>query len=151
MDLLPTIARITGSPAPADSVDGVDIWPMLTGEQPYIDREALLFFDTWHLQCVRWGPWKLHVARYNSYAWTQDPPGGRFNLPLPRPELYHIDNDPAEAYDRAPENPELVKDLVARVDRLLLSMPQQVRTSWQDTLSRRVMAPPVGALPRAED
>lgn len=151
MDLLPTVARVAGAPLPGDSVDGVDIWPSLAGEQPYMEREALLFFDNWQIQCVRWGPWKLHLSRYNSYAWTVDPPGGRFNLPLPEPELYHIDDDPGENYDRAAEQPQIVNELKQRVERLLLSHPEQVRSAWRDTLARRVQSTPVGALPRGEN
>lgn len=151
MDLLPTIARLCGSPVPSDSVDGVDIWPILSGDQPFVDREALLFFDGWQIQCIRWGPWKLHVARYNTYAWTLDPPGGRCNLPLPRPELYHIDEDPGESYDRAAEKPDLVNELKGRVERLLLNMPEKVRTAWRDTLSQRTQDTPAGALPRRDN
>jgi arylsulfatase A-like enzyme len=150
MDLLPTLAGLAGSAIAGEAVDGVDIWPVLTEQKPYIDREALLFFDNNHIQCVRWGPWKLHLARYNSFAWTLDPPGGRFNLRLSQPELYHIDNDPGESYDRAPEKPALVSDLLARVDRLMLSFPESVRAAWQDTMSRRVGATPVGSLPYRE-
>lgn len=150
MDLLPTITRLAGAGSPV-AVDGVDIWPMLTGEQAFIDREALLFFDVWNVQCVRWGPWKLHLARYNSNAWTVDPPGGRFNLPLANPELYHIDEDPSESYDRSAEKRQLVQDLTQRVDRLLLNMPDQVRAAWRDTRQRRVQQTPTGALPVPEN
>ena len=150
MDVLPTVARVTGAPIPADPVDGVDIWPVLAGEKPYVDREVLLFFDNWHIQCVRWGPWKLHLARYNSVAWTVDPPGGRWNLRLPSPELYHIDIDPSEAYDRAQERPDIVAELKARVERILHTLPEQVRISWQDTLNEPVQSTPPGALPRRQ-
>lgn len=151
MDVLPTLAKLAGATVPADSVDGLDIWPVLSGQQAYVEREALLFFDCWQLQCVRWGPWKLHLSRYNSYAWTVDPPGGRQNLPLPQPELYHIDSDSGESYDRAPSNPDLVKNLKARVERILLSMPDQVRWEWQGTQTKHVQGTPVGALPRSEE
>ncbi len=148
MDLLPTFARLSGASAPESSVDGVDIWPVLTGEVTYVDREALLFFDGWNIQAVRWGPWKLHLARYNSYPWTEDPPEGRYNLPLNPPELYHIDDDPTESYDRAAENPQVVRNLTDRVERMLLSLPEQVRVAWQDTRNERVINMPTGALPR---
>jgi arylsulfatase A-like enzyme len=146
MDLLPTIATLAGATA-IGRVDGIDIWPVLSGKEPAMSREALLFFDGYNIQCVRWGPWKLHLARYNSFAWTQDPPGGRFNLPLPQPELYHVDNDPSEAYDRASDHPDVIQDLRARVERLLHSMPEPVRAAWQETVARRVEGTPVGALP----
>jgi hypothetical protein len=147
---MPTLARLAGANISPDSVDGVDIWPMLSGQQSHVDRDLLLFFDCWQLQCARWGPWKLHVARYNSYAWTLDPPGGRLNLPLPQPELYNVDADPRESYDRAPDNPEIVNTMKAGIERLLLTMPDQVRGEWQGTQKMRVMRTPSGALPQVE-
>jgi arylsulfatase A-like enzyme len=150
MDLLPTFARLAGATVPASTVDGVDIWDMLTGEKPFIERDPLLFFDRWDVQCVRWGPWKLHLARYNSYAWTVDPPGGRMNLPLRRPELYHVDDDPTESYDRAPEKSQLVADLKKRAEELMQSMPDDARRAWRDTFAQRVQETPVGALPARE-
>jgi arylsulfatase A len=145
MDLMPTIARLCG--ASAGNVDGVDILPILTGENEYPGREPLLFFDVWNIQCVRWGPWKLHLSRYNSYAWTADPPEGRRNLPLRSPELYHVDDDPTESYDRAAENPEIVAKLRERVEAMLPTLPDQVSVAWRDTMSQRVQETPAGSLP----
>jgi arylsulfatase len=148
MDLMPTLARLSGGSAGV--VDGVDILPILTGENEYPGREPLLFFDRWNIQCVRWGPWKLHLSRYNTYAWTADPPEGRRNLPLRSPELYHIDDDPTESYDRAPENEQIVSQLKARVEAMLPSFPDEVRTAWRDTMSQRVQETPSGALPQLD-
>ena len=147
MDMLPTFAHLAGATVPSSTVDGVDIWDMLTGEKLFIERDPLLFFDRWDVQCVRWGPWKLHLSRYNSYAWTVDPPGGRMNLPLRKPELYHVDNDPTESYDRAPENVQLVEFLKKRAEELMQSMPDDARRAWRDTFSQHVQETPVGALP----
>ena len=149
MDLLPTFARLAGVGIGA-SVDGVDIWPMLTGQAMYIERDPLLFFDVWNLQCVRWGPWKLHLSRYNSFAWTVDPPGGRVNLPLAHPELYNVDEDATESYDRASSKPETVTILKKRVDDLLMSFPDQVRVAWRDTMTHKVQETPAGSLPSEE-
>lgn len=146
MDLLPTIAGLCGANLPVKA-DGLDIWPMLTGDRPFVDRDQLLFFDNWQLQCVRWGPWKLHFARYNSFAWTADPPGGRMNLPLPKPELYQVDEDPGESYDMATEKPELVANIRKRIDELMAGFPDPVRAAWRDTMSQKVADTPVGALP----
>jgi len=123
---------------------------MLNGDQFFVERDPLLFFDNWQIQCVRWGPWKLHLARYNSYAWTPDPPDGRWNLPLVHPELYHIDNDPGENYDRAPEKPQLIADLKKRTEEIIQSLPDEARRAWRDTLAVRVQETPVGGLPLRE-
>jgi arylsulfatase A-like enzyme len=146
MDLLPSIAGICGANLPV-KVDGVDILPILTGEKPYVERDILLFFDGWQLQCARWGPWKLHFARYNSFAWTIDPAGGRFNLPLRHPELYNVDDDPGESYDMAPEKSQVVTGIMKMVDDSLAAFPDQVRSAWSDTISQQTDETPVGALP----
>ena len=147
MDLLPTFARVAGAAAPTGT-DGVDLWPMLSGERSYVERDVLLFFDGWQIQCARWGPWKLHLSRYNSYAWTQDPPGGRWNLRLPDPELYNVDDDPGESFDQAGDKPEVVQFIRSRVEAMLPTLPAQVANSWRDTMSTPIIDTPVGALPR---
>ena len=149
MDIAATVSALSGA-TPAASYDGVNLWPVLTGEAPIVERDPLLFFDGWDVQCVRWGPWKLHLSRHNSFAWTVDPPEGRHNLPLPQPELYHIDRDPGEAYDRSSENPELIRDLVLRTEQLMAGMPEFVSACWRDTQRKRVQSTPVGALPRPD-
>lgn len=148
MDLMPTIAKLCGASLPSGLVDGVDIWPVLSGEQETVKRDILLFFDGWNLQCARWGPWKLHLSRYNTAPWSLDPPNGRANLALKQPELYHIDDDPGETYDLATEKPDLVNDLRGRVEEMLKTFPDQVRNAWRDTKSQNVQDTPAGAMPR---
>ena len=79
-----------------------------------VKRDIFLYFDTRYLQCARLGRWKLHVSRYNSFAWTPDPPGGRLNLPLPYPELYDVVADPSESCDVASDFPDVVADMVSK-------------------------------------
>jgi arylsulfatase A len=147
MDLLPTLARLSDAPLPDKPLDGVDIWPLLTGDKEEVDRDPLLYFDGWQLQCARRGPWKLHVSRYNCLIWAPEPAGGRFNLPLPRPELYDLDADPGESYDVAAGNPQIVCEIRERMEQLLSTFPSQVWAAWQDTMQRQVEDTPAGALP----
>lgn len=147
MDLLPTIAGLCNAPLPAAPLDGVDIWPVLSGQQNSVDRDIFLYFDSWNLQCARLGPWKLHVSRYNDFPWTPDPPGGRINLPLLRPELYNLEEDPDESYNVAADNPQVVSDIRARIRALLPTFPPQVVNAWNATMSRQVYNTVDGALP----
>jgi arylsulfatase len=149
IDILPTIAKLCGAALPSKPVDGIDIWPLLTKQKPKLEREAFLYFDGWNLQCARWERWKLHLARYNTFAYNPAPQGGRVNLPLPAPELYDIENDPDESYDMAPENPKIVAEILARVERLLPGFPDEVKQAWAQTRSRQAGPSAVGALPRA--
>lgn len=147
LDLLPTVAGLSGAAKPGLALDGVDIWPLLAGKAEDVEREMFLYFDSFHLQCARWGPWKLHFARYNTTAWMPGPPEGRLNLPLVHPELYHMDNDPEESYEESEDNPEVVEQMRRRVEQLLLTFPDPVRNAWRDTQRQPVEDTPVGAPP----
>jgi arylsulfatase A len=149
MDILPTIAGLASAKLPSAPLDGLDIWPILAGDQLRIDRDAFLYFDSWNLQCARLGPWKLHVSRYNDFAWNPDPPGGRLNLPLISPELYNLEVDPDESYDVAADNPKVVAQIQARIQALLPTFPSDVANAWQATVSQtpNVVSTSDGALP----
>lgn len=137
LDLLPTIAGLCKAPLPSQPLDGSDIWPILSGQQSELARDPFLYFDDWNLQCARFGPWKIHVARYNDFPWSPDPIGGRINLPLTSPELYNLEEDPDESYDVAADNPEVVADLLARMLKLLPTFPSNVMDAWNFTMSQK--------------
>jgi arylsulfatase A len=137
MDLLPTMAALCNAPLPSKPLDGVDIWPILSGQREDVSREAFLYFDYWNLQCARIGDWKLHVARYNNFPFAPEPKAGSFNLPLPHPELYNLENDPDESFDVAAGNPETVASIQARIQQLLPTFPQEVTMAWKTTMGMR--------------
>jgi arylsulfatase A len=147
MDLLPTFARLADVPVPGLPLDGIDIWPMMTGEEPSINRGLLLYFDSWNLQCARLGPWKLHVARYNSLPWAEQPAEGRVNLPLMKPELYNIEADPEESYECGDAHPDVVKNIQNQMQLALLSFPAQVQMAWAQTRARQTQPVPAGGTP----
>jgi arylsulfatase A len=147
MDILPTVAGLTGAGLPANPLDGVDIRPLLSGQQSELPREAFLYFNDVELQAARLGPWKLHVSRFNSWMFSPEPVGGRMNLPLPHPELYNVASDVDESHDRAERNPAVVSDIRSRMDRLIQTFPPGLQGAWFNTLSRKVHNTPAGALP----
>jgi hypothetical protein len=120
---------------------------VLTGQQSDLPRDAFLYFNDVCLQAARFGPWKLHVSRFNAPAFAPFPPEGRLNLPLPNPELYHVVADQDESHDRAARNPAVVADLQARIARLIQTFNGDALNSWNDTLRRKVYPTPVGAWP----
>jgi arylsulfatase A-like enzyme len=93
-------------------------------------------------------PKGLHFARYNTFAFSPAPAGGRVNLALRPPELYDVENDPMESYDVATENPSVVREIQSRVEHLLMTFPAEVKKAWADTQSRETAVTPAGALPR---
>src|SRR5262249_12405877 len=153
MDILPTIARLTGAPLPVNPIDGVDIWPMLSGIVDRVDRDIFLYFNDIYPQCARLGPWKMHIARYNVPMFMPEPEAGRQNLPLPRPELYNVVQDPEEGYDRSTRNRAVIIDLQNRTDRLMKTFPTGIYQAYVDAMKRpventQVDAPPVAKRPK---
>ena len=147
LDILPTIAGLCNAALPKQPLDGVDIWPILSGKQDGVDHEVFLYFDGWNLQCARLGAWKLHVSRYNDFPWSPDPVGGRYNLPLPVPELYNLEEDPDESYNVAADHPQTVAEIQARIQKLLPTFPVDVIDAWKATMSQQVYGVTDGALP----
>ncbi|HEV1286902.1 MAG TPA: sulfatase [Bryobacteraceae bacterium] len=149
MDIVPTVTKLCGSALPAKPLDGIDIWPLLHGDKSSIEREPLLYFDNWDLQCARMMHWKLHVARHNTGAYMPAPAIGRRSYPLPKPELYNLSNDPDESYDVAPENPQIVAQMQAKIAEMLRTFPEPVQKAWAEQMERKTNpATAVGAYPQ---
>lgn len=149
LDVFPTVTHLIGGTLPAKPLDGIDTWPLLSGAKKSLDREALLYFDNWDLQCARWKEWKLHVARHNSSTYSAAPAGGRRNFVLPRPELYNLALDPEESYDVAPSHPEIVAEMTNRIESLMTGFPEPVQQAYAESKARNAdPATPIGARPR---
>ena len=122
IDLLPTIARVTGAKLPKHKIDGKDIWPLLAGQPgAKSPHEALYFYWNRHLQAVRSGRWKLHFP--HTYPTLAGGKGGRDGKPAPYKQaktglaLYDLENDMGEKTNVAASHPEVVKRLQALADR----------------------------------
>lgn len=120
IDVLPMLARLTGSRLPSLPIDGRDIWPLLAGERrAKSPHDALYFYWDDHLQAVRSGDWKLHFP----HEYFQPAPVGAGGRPgkLARPRtalaLYNISRDPGEQSDLAAKHPDVVARLEALAER----------------------------------
>lgn len=110
LDLLPTIVGIAGGEMPTRKIDGVDVWPLLSGQTNKSPRETLFYFHWNMLEAVRSGPWKLAIA-------TQK--GDKIPTSLERPRLYNLEQDIGETRDTAADHPEIVarlKQLISAMD-----------------------------------
>ncbi len=117
IDVLPTIARLTGGRLPSHPIDGLDIWPLLSGERKAKSpHDALYFYWDDHLQAIRSGAWKLHFP--HDYAKPDPIGGGGRPGKLARPKtalaLFNLENDPSETKDLSAKHP----DVVARLEAL---------------------------------
>lgn len=149
MDILPTVAKLCEARLPKKPLDGLDILPLLTGTRNELERAPFLYFDHVNVQCARWKQWKLHIARNNTTTWSPAPPGGVVNLPLPAPELYDLVNDPDESYDIAEEHPQIVKQMLARIEQMVKTFPEPIQRAYAETKARKPARTPSGALPKA--
>jgi arylsulfatase A len=150
MDIFPTVAKVCGGTLPPKPLDGIDIYPILSGVVESIDRPPLLYFNLWDLQCARWKNWKLHIARHNTAAYVPAPPGGVRNFVLPHPELYNLADDPDESYDVAPENPQIVAEMKTKVAEMIKTFPEEVKKAYAESVARNASpVTPVGAYPHA--
>lgn len=107
LDLHPTICAMTGSKIPKN-VDGINLSPMLNGEQLDTERRVL-YWDTPHQQAIRKGKWKLLINEGEPNSGMPDihkveVPKGTF--------LYDLEEDPGEAKDLSSGYPEIVQDLL---------------------------------------
>ena len=132
LDLMPTIAAACGAKLPALHVDGVDMSSLLTGGQDLERPEPVLYFSAmkgYSFQCARQGKWKVRVAQWTKETYTLGRDSGE-NLVLAKPELYDLEEDPSESYNAADRHPEIVKNIMATLDRQIATFPERVVTAY---------------------
>ncbi|MDX2034912.1 MAG: sulfatase [Blastocatellia bacterium] len=120
IDLLPTVAKLAGVEASKERIiDGVDIWPWLSGRPPARDpHEALYFYWGHELQGVRAGKWKLHLPHGYQHLEqaNNDGKAGRFSRREIELSLFDLEADPGETTNVAAKNPQVVQQLMTRVE-----------------------------------
>ncbi|MFA6545905.1 MAG: sulfatase [Limisphaerales bacterium] len=112
MDVMPTFARLGGGTVPQDrKIDGVDLWPVLSGRARESSREAFHYFHGFTLEAIRSGPWKLHLVARGA-AGSKAKQAKQESLAQP-PILHNLETDVAETTNVAEANPEVVRRLQA--------------------------------------
>jgi arylsulfatase len=122
IDLLPTIAGLTGAKLPALPIDGLDVWPLLSlqpgAKNPH--EGYGMWYAQNELQAVVSGDgrWKLQLP--HNYRTLAGRPGGKDGIPakyegrnVTAPELYDLSNDIGESKDVAAAHPAEVTALLA--------------------------------------
>ncbi len=142
MDILPTIAHLTGATLPDHAIDGKDIWPVIAGESgAKSPHEAFFYYQGWALEAVRSGRWKLHLA--HGYRTLAGRSGGTGGIPAKYEQakigvaLFDLETDIGEQRDVAAEHP----DIVARLQQLAEQMRRDLGDSLQKTTGAGRRAP----------
>jgi len=149
IDILPTIAHLTGAELPKHKIDGLNVWPLLAGEPNAKNPHDAywLYYANNELQAVTDGRWKLVFP--HTYRTLGGQPGGRDGKParyqsrkIERPELYDLDTDRGETTNVAAQHP----DIVQRLENLA----ETARADLGDNLTNRVGSGlrPAGILPK---
>ncbi|MEO6786255.1 MAG: sulfatase [Chthoniobacteraceae bacterium] len=138
IDLFPTIAKLIGAELPKHKIDGLDVWPLITGEtgakNPH-DGYAF-YYEQNQLQAVTTsdGRWKLQLP--HTYRTLGGRPGGKDGIPakyeqrkLDVAELYDLVSDVGETKNVAAEHP----GIVARLE----AFAEKMRVELGDSLTRR--------------
>ena len=108
LDVFPMAMKAAGAAVPADAkLEGVDLVPYLTGENPEVPHDAL-YWRFGQQMAIRKGDWKL-------VAYDPVIDGGRGKA-TPK-KLYHLANDLGEEQDLAASEPEKVQELQASWDK----------------------------------
>jgi arylsulfatase A-like enzyme len=123
IDILPTIAAITGAALPEKKIDGISILPLMLGDKEATPRhEFYYFYQQNTLEAVQKDYWKLVVPHigisYTGVAPGKDGwPGKTIRAEIKQNELYDLRRDPGENYNVIDQYPEKVKELLVIADK----------------------------------
>lgn len=132
IDLLPTLAKLAEAPLPPRTIDGLDIWPLLTNKRgAKSPHDAYYFYWGKELHAIRSGKWKLHLPHpYQSLSEAaNDGKAGKFVRKEIELSLFDLEKDQGETTNVAAENPAVVKQL--------LEFAERARVDLGDTLTKR--------------
>jgi arylsulfatase A-like enzyme len=123
IDILPTIAAITGAKLPEKKIDGVNIFPLMTGEKDVMPRHEFLYYYRQNsLEAVQRDYWKLVLPHENYQSYRGQKPGkdgwpGTYATEkITSTELYDLRRDPGEWYNVAEYFPDKVRELQTLVE-----------------------------------
>ncbi|MFT7603246.1 MAG: arylsulfatase A-like enzyme [Saprospiraceae bacterium] len=126
IDLLPTIAKITGAKLPTQKIDGKEILGLLEkGKQTAPHHEAYYFYyktNELHAILSGDGRWKLYLP--HSYRSLNGRKGNDDGTPIDYDwnnamnlELYDLENDLSETKDIATAHPDIVEKLLIHAEK----------------------------------
>lgn len=138
IDIMPTLAGLSGADLPGRKIDGHDIWPLMSGKQG-----AKSPHDAYVLMH---GPGTVRSGKWKFYPWPErksgrDAPAGRKASTLPT-QLYDLTADIGETKNLAGEHPGVVAELQALYEKHVAEIKAHRRPTA--SLQRPNAAKPAG-------
>ena len=129
IDLLPTIAAITGKPLPNNrKIDGMDVSGLWNGKKKKSPRKEFIHYTSrGDLEGLRSGKWKLLVKKPRANRRTN---ADQQNKRAPQIFLFDLKADVGEQNNLAEAKPDMVKKLRARMEALDAEIAQNARQPW---------------------
>lgn len=123
IDLMPTIAEITGAELGPLPIDGRNAWDFLRGDSYDSPQDTYYFYYRVNeLHSIRYKDWKLYLP--HTYRSLNGKPGGRGGLPAPyvqlsvdSMEIYNVALDPGENSPVSVQEGHLTEELTEIVER----------------------------------
>ncbi|MDX1642218.1 MAG: hypothetical protein R3220_11000, partial [Balneolaceae bacterium] len=98
-DIYRTMLEIGGGDLPDHTLDGYNLLPFLTGEVQTSPRNEYAYFRYGVLEALRLGKWKLRLMEEEA-------------------ELFNLQDDPGERFNRADDHPEIVQEIRNRMEEI---------------------------------
>ncbi|MDZ7692548.1 MAG: sulfatase-like hydrolase/transferase [Balneolaceae bacterium] len=116
-DIYHTLIKAAGGALPSHPIDGYNLLPFLSGEEDQSPRNEYLYIQGKKLEAMRKGSWKLRLVEEV-------------------PELFNLQDDPGERFNRASDFPDTVKnirnEMRTRAKELGIQLPTRNSTDEAD-------------------
>jgi arylsulfatase A-like enzyme len=118
LDMLPTLAHLAGAKLPANPIDGMDVWDLVSGQPGAKNPHQYYAFSTGpNFEAVMTGDgkWKMHVPhKYQTLVRAgHDGSPGEYRTTEIGLSLYDMEADPYEKVNVLDEHPDIVRRLQA--------------------------------------
>lgn len=123
IDIFPTILSILGIPLPQDRIiDGIDMWPYLTGKTNSPREELFLNKDKSTFALVE------KNFKYLERSYSEN---GTYWMLQQGPFLYNLDTDPEEAYDVTTHFPQQAEKMREKIADFKVGLKENIR-GWKE-------------------
>jgi len=129
IDVLPTIAALTGKPLPTQKkIDGIDVSKLWTGQIDDSPRHEFMHYTSQgNLEGIRQGDWKLLVKKPRQRRNQKNAAAGKAKAQI---MLFDLSKDVGEQNNLAAQHPEIVDRLQQRMKQLDDEITMNARSPW---------------------